>query len=62
MAVIIITSCDTEISYEVNLFGPTLTLGEVRHFTLTGSTPDGCYTYDGPGTTPVDTIAGSTPY
>jgi hypothetical protein len=62
MAVIIITSCDTAISYEVNLVGPVLTLGEVNFFSLTGSTPDGCYTYDGPGTTPVDTISGKTPY
>ena len=51
MAVILITSCDTLLQYNVEYGGP-LTIGSVYGMTFTGGTPSGCYTYDGVGTPP----------
>jgi hypothetical protein len=50
---ILITSCDTSIQYNVEYTGITLNGGSAYIFTFTGSTPSGCYTYNGIGTLPV---------
>ena len=50
---ILITSCDTSIQYNVEYTGITLNGGSAYIFTFTGSTPSGCYTYNGIGTPPV---------
>jgi hypothetical protein len=50
---ILITSCDTSIPYNVEYTGITLNGGSAYIFTFTGSTPSGCYTYNGIGTLPV---------
>jgi hypothetical protein len=61
---ILITSCDTSIQYNVEYTGITLNNGSAYIFTFTGSTPSGCYTYNGVGTLPtVDYVSTvSTPY
>jgi hypothetical protein len=61
---ILITSCDTSIQYNVEYTGITLNGGSAYIFTFTGSTPSGCYTYNGVGTLPtVDYVSTvSTPY
>ena len=56
MAVYLIASCsNTLIQYNVNYGGVLNTLG-VYYLTFTGSTPEGCYIIDGPGSGNDDTI------
>ena len=56
MAVFQITSCSPPgTQYNVNYGGSLNTLG-VYYLTFTGSTPEGCYTVDGPGVGNDDTI------
>jgi len=56
MAVLLITSCNPPgTQYNVN-YGGSLTITGVYYLTFTGSTPSGCYTYDGPGLGNDDTI------
>jgi hypothetical protein len=54
MAVIQITSCSGAPTYNVEYGGGPITFGDVFYFTFTGSTPSGCYTYDGLGVLPID--------
>jgi len=54
MAVIQITSCSGAPTYNVEYSGAIPTFGDVFYFTFTGSTPSGCYTYDGLGVLPID--------
>ncbi len=57
MAVILITSCDTSLQYNVDYGGAPLNPGSVYSMTFTGGTPSGCYTYNGVGTPPsVDSV------
>ena len=58
-----ITSCDTLISYIVEYDASLVPIGTILYLTFTGSTPSGCYTFDGPtyGTT-VDNVISKTPY
>ena len=57
MAVFQITSCSPPgTQYNVNYGGSLNTLG-VYYLTFTGSTPEGCYTVDGPGVGNDDTIS-----
>ena len=65
MAAILITSCDTLITYDVEYSGTPLSPPPFAYFlTFTGSTPSGCYTSTGIGSLPiVDEIATvSSPY
>jgi len=56
MAVYLITSCSPPgTQYNVNYGGVLNTLG-VYYLTFTGSTPEGCYIIDGPGSGNDDTI------
>ena len=57
-SVILITSCDTSLTYDVEYNGAPLNPGTVYTMQFTGSTPSGCYTYNGLGTPPfVDTVS-----
>lgn len=56
MAVISIISCDTSVTYEVNSVLPPMTLGDVYYFSFDVTSLNGCYTFNGPGTTAVATI------
>ena len=64
MATILITSCDTLLTYNVEYGGIPLVSPPTAYFlTFTGSTPSGCYTYDAIGSSPIDEIATvSSPY
>jgi hypothetical protein len=62
MAVLLITSCDTSTQYNVS-YGSALNPGSIYYLTFTGSTPSGCYTYNGVGSSPIDDIdTVSSPY
>jgi hypothetical protein len=64
MATILITSCDTLLTYNVEYGGIPLVSPPTAYFlTFTGSTPSGCYTYTAIGSPPIDEIATvSSPY
>ena len=62
MAVIQITSCDTLTTYEVDYGGTPLLVGDVYFISFTSNTLNGCFTYNGAGTTPVDTVVATVPY
>ena len=49
---ILITSCDTSVSYNVDYTGVALNPSSVYFFTFTSGLTDGCYTYNGLGITP----------
>jgi hypothetical protein len=59
--VVSVTSCDTLISYDIVYDAILPNIGDVFYMTFTGSTPSGCYTFDGPSINiPVDTIDSKT--
>ena len=55
MAIGLITSCDTSTTYNVS-YGGSMNPGTIYYLTFTGGTPEGCYTYNGVGSSPTDTV------
>jgi hypothetical protein len=61
--VVSVTSCDTLISYDIVYDAILPTVGDVFYMTFTGSTPSGCYTFNGTSiNSPVDTINSKTSF